>query len=56
MYKLAMVTAQHDAKSDDASTRAQAKTSVLIAQSARKSAIDRANATARAALAALNNK
>ena len=56
MYRLAMTTAQHDAKSEDAGARAQAQSEVQLAQSNRKSAIERANATAKAAMAALNSK
>lgn len=56
MYRLAMTTAQHDAKSDDAGARARAQSEILSAQSSRKAAIERANATAKAAMAALNTK
>lgn len=56
MYRLAMTTAQHDAKSEDAGARAQAQSEMQLAQSNRKSAIERANATAKAASAALNSK
>jgi len=55
MYRLAMSTAQHDAKSEDAGARAQAQSEMQLAQSNRKSAIERANATAKAAIAALNS-
>lgn len=56
MYRLAMTTAQHDAKSEDTGARAQAQSEMQLAQSNRKSAIERANATAKAAIAALNSK
>jgi hypothetical protein len=56
MYRLAMTTAQHDAKSEDAGTRAQAQSELQQAQSNRKAAIERANASAKAATAALNAK
>jgi hypothetical protein len=56
MYRLAMTTAQHDAKSEDAGARAQAHSEMQLAQSNRKAAVERANATAKAATAALNSK
>ena len=56
MYKLAMTSAQHDAKSDDAGARARAQAEIQSAQSSRKAAIERANANARTAMAALNSK
>lgn len=56
MYRLAMTTAQHDAKSDDSGARTRAQAEIQSAQASRKSAIERANANAKAALAALNSK
>ena len=56
MYRLAMTTAQHDAKSDDSGARARAQAEIQSAQSSRKAAIERANANAKTALAALNSK
>jgi hypothetical protein len=56
VYRLAMTTAQHDAKSEDAGARARAQSEIQSAQSSRKAAIEKANADAKAAMAALNNK
>jgi len=56
MYRLAMTTAQHDAKSEDAGARAQAQSEMQLAQSNRKVAIERANAAAKSATSALNSK
>lgn len=56
MYRLAMTTAQADAKSADAGSRARAQSEIQLAQSSRKAAIERANATAKSAMAALNSK
>jgi hypothetical protein len=56
MYKLAMTSAQHDAKSGDAGAREHAQAEIQSAQASRKAAIERANASAKSAMAALNTK
>jgi hypothetical protein len=54
MFRLAMVTAQQDGRSDDLTTRSHAKSEADLAQLNRKTAIEKANADAKTALAALS--
>jgi len=56
MYRLAVTTAQHEAKSGDPGAQARLQSEMKLAESNRKSAVERANANAKAALAALNAK